>query len=337
MNLETKQHDCIHKRYSRFLTYDELMLDNEDALIHEWHHIGYQQQQNHQSDSSIFNHFANIDDKKEESVIYRRSEALSSVYNMLRNMRLQNLISTDDDNAGDTFLTNDNDHHRHQYYQTWKLKTTHGDHTMMAYDEKENDEKQNNQSVLLLHRRQGPSVLLCTGYQEWYLYGLLDRADEYNAVYGWYESLPSIIHPNGTLEYFRSGVRHRSHNKPAIVMSDGTLVFIREGKLHRDKDLPALVLSTGHYEWYVNGLRHRDSYYSNIKDIHNVNMHQIISSHHQSSISSSSIASDGVYYLPLPAVIYPDGSCEWYVHGNHLASGRLAQSSLPPRPKPLIK
>ena len=73
--------------------------------------------------------------------------------------------------------------------------------------------------------------------------------------------------------------KHREYDLPAVIHMDGSLEWYQDGKLHRGNDLPARVATNGYMEWGYNGVKHRV---------------------------------DVAYQRP--AVIYPDGTCEFWWH-----------------------
>jgi len=69
-------------------------------------------------------------------------------------------------------------------------------------------------------------------------------------------SLPAVVHPNGTKEWWLDGVRHRK-NGPAILFDDGGEEWWVNGVRHR-KNGPAVSYANGHKEWWYKGSRHRE-------------------------------------------------------------------------------
>jgi len=69
-------------------------------------------------------------------------------------------------------------------------------------------------------------------------------------------SLPAVVYPNGSKEWWVNGVRHRDIY-PAVMFDDGGLEWWVNGVRHRD-DGPAVMYANGHKEWWIRGLRHRD-------------------------------------------------------------------------------
>lgn len=52
--------------------------------------------------------------------------------------------------------------------------------------------------------------------------------------------------------------KHRDNDLPAIVWKDGTLSWYKRGVKHRDNGQPAVIFPDGHKEWWVNGKLHRE-------------------------------------------------------------------------------
>jgi hypothetical protein len=153
-----------------------------------------------------------------------------------------------------------------------------------------------------------PSHVYPNGLREWTTNGVLDRSGD----------RPAVIHPDGSLEYWRNGKRHRVGG-PAVVFKRGkTKTVVRRhpdclvlsgegwnhgkrvvydgkcitvwkgdmeqwwcnGKLDRADGGPAITWYNGTREWWINGKRSRLN--------------------------------------GLPAIEYPDGTREWWVNGVYL-------------------
>lgn len=99
----------------------------------------------------------------------------------------------------------------------------------------------------LLHREDGPAIILANGTEEWYKNGKRHREDG-----------PAIKYRNGNEYWILNGVRHRDDG-PAIDEHDRK-EWYQHGKLHRD-DGPA-VIRTGPGDtkvaiWYKHNVGHR--------------------------------------------------------------------------------
>lgn len=99
----------------------------------------------------------------------------------------------------------------------------------------------------LLHREDGPAVVLGDGTEEWYCEGALHREDD----------LPASVSSTGEKEWRRYGSQHRDGDKPAVTSPDGNAIYIVDGKLHRGGGKPAVIYPSGHTEWWVDGELHR--------------------------------------------------------------------------------
>lgn len=103
----------------------------------------------------------------------------------------------------------------------------------------------------VLHRADGPAVIMSNGSKYWYWHGEMHRKDA-----------PAIETPDGTFEWFSHGLNHRE-NGPAISSRQVTK-WCRNGFFHRE-DGPAFIFEDHSFiymkiskHWYLNGLRHRE-------------------------------------------------------------------------------
>ena len=67
------------------------------------------------------------------------------------------------------------------------------------------------------------------------------------------EDGPALIHANGSVKWYRHGVRHRDDG-PACVYVNGTRKWYRGGKRHRD-DGPAATYPDGRRIWFDEGVK----------------------------------------------------------------------------------
>ena len=51
--------------------------------------------------------------------------------------------------------------------------------------------------------------------------------------------------------------KHRDEDEPALIWKDGSVVYYKNGVKHRDGK-PAVIFPDGYEEWWVNGIQHRD-------------------------------------------------------------------------------
>ena len=51
--------------------------------------------------------------------------------------------------------------------------------------------------------------------------------------------------------------QHRDEDEPALIWKDGSVVYYKNGVKHRDGK-PAVIFPDGYEEWWVNGIQHRD-------------------------------------------------------------------------------
>jgi hypothetical protein len=63
---------------------------------------------------------------------------------------------------------------------------------------------------------------------------------------------------NGSLEWYKNGLKHRDFDKPALIFANGSLAWCKNGDFHRDDDKPAVIWWDGSLWWDKNGLSHRD-------------------------------------------------------------------------------
>ena len=69
---------------------------------------------------------------------------------------------------------------------------------------------------------------------------------------------PALIHANGSVKWYRHGVRHRE-GAPACVYVNGTRKWYRDGLRHRD-DGPAATYPDGRRIWFHDGVEvHRET------------------------------------------------------------------------------
>jgi hypothetical protein len=97
----------------------------------------------------------------------------------------------------------------------------------------------------VLHRDDGPAILLRDGTKRWYQNGRLHRANG-----------PAIEYPTGRKDWYQNDFLHR-FDGPAIEYSQGGYEWWANGVRHRD-DGPAIERVNGCKEWWKNGERHRD-------------------------------------------------------------------------------
>ena len=96
----------------------------------------------------------------------------------------------------------------------------------------------------ILHRNDGPAVILQSGEVRWYSLGELHRTDG-----------PACIDPNGKQRWYYNGQTHRTDG-PAIIHPNGDRVWCQHDKRHR-VDGPAYEGINGYRAWYFNDERHR--------------------------------------------------------------------------------
>jgi len=124
----------------------------------------------------------------------------------------------------------------------------------------------------------GPAAIRADGTREWWRKGVRHRSD----------GKPAVKHPHGDKEWWEHGVRHRDNGLPAVELADGSRQWFVRGKATRQADvrlhLPCIVRADGHQEWHDEaGKRHREG--------------------------------------GLPAVELPDGTLEWWTHGRRDRTG----------------
>lgn len=95
--------------------------------------------------------------------------------------------------------------------------------------------------------------------------------------------LPHVVHEDGTQEWFIGRLPGRNGDKPATIYADGTREWCIDGRLDRADDKPSLIHANGTLQWNCKGRPHRDK---------------------RSPTGEL-----------LPAVIHPDGTCEYWIHG----------------------
>lgn len=101
----------------------------------------------------------------------------------------------------------------------------------------------NNQK--LLHRDDGPALIIPDQREEYYLNGILHRVDG-----------PALIIFGEKQEYYINGILHREDG-PAVVYDDGGKTFYLNGKLESFDGNPGHVAYNGNKFWYREGNLHR--------------------------------------------------------------------------------
>ena len=68
---------------------------------------------------------------------------------------------------------------------------------------------------------------------------------------------PAMIWLDGTLEWWKHGLRHRERDQPAVIYAraNKTRKWYKHGKLHREGEQPAVIWQGGHREWWIDGKR----------------------------------------------------------------------------------
>lgn len=92
----------------------------------------------------------------------------------------------------------------------------------------------------LIHRENGPAVIMTSGSQYWIQNGEYHRENE-----------PAVIMANGQKEWWHLGERHRE-NKPAVIHPSGYEAWYKHGLIHRE-DGPAVTTINGRQLWFLNG------------------------------------------------------------------------------------
>lgn len=114
--------------------------------------------------------------------------------------------------------------------------------------------------------------------------------------------------------WFMNDLIHRD-NGPAREWKDGTVEYFKEGKLHRE-DGPATIYPNGDYAYYINGKQHRVDgpsvqyngwvmWYRNGERLKEVT----------SCGTTNYWRNEQRHCDNGPAIVYPDGECEWYING----------------------
>lgn len=130
----------------------------------------------------------------------------------------------------------------------------------------------------MLHREDGPAIIIADGYKEWWINDRKHRVDGPAVIYPdgtekWFfndrlhrEDGPAVIDPNGDKEWYLNGKRHRIGG-PAIEYPGDRFVWIVNGQYHRE-DGPA-VEAVGRPvrrdDYYLNGNAPSDDEYKEIK------------------------------------------------------------------------
>ena len=125
-------------------------------------------------------------------------------------------------------------------------------------------------------------------YNAWYRYGKLHRDND----------LPAIIHTNGSKEWYQNGLSHRN-NLPAVEYASGEKEWYKHDYLHSFNDQPAIIHANGDKRWYKHGQLHRNG-------------------DQPAMICNGSrlwYQHDNLHRIGLPAVIYADGTVEYWQNG----------------------
>ena len=63
-----------------------------------------------------------------------------------------------------------------------------------------------------------------------------------------------IEHPNGDVEYYINGLRHRYEDLPSVIIVGGKQEYWYHGLLHRENEKPAVVWPNGVCEYWTHGI-----------------------------------------------------------------------------------
>jgi len=192
----------------------------------------------------------------------------------------------------------------------------------------------------VLHREDGPAVLLSDGTEEWYFEGRLHRTDG-----------PAKIDSSGKLSWYTHGVLHRDEDLPAVIKPDGSKRWYLNGSCYSiedgyrqdvtqrrwghakgrssstficdRKDGPAIVRSDGTQIWMQDDKPHRVGGPAKIDGAGNERwyvkgkLHRLDGPAVVMSNGSQEWWVEGLLHRDddLPAVIAADGRQEWFVKG----------------------
>lgn len=123
----------------------------------------------------------------------------------------------------------------------------------------------------LLHRKSGPAIVDCSGYERWCQYGALHRLDGPAVITQdarMYFNKGKLHRADGPavevcgqdpcLKYscwFKDGVANRDGDLPCLEFDDGTKVYMRNGHIHRSRG-PAIILPGNVEIWMWHGHIH---------------------------------------------------------------------------------
>ena len=135
---------------------------------------------------------------------------------------------------------------------------------------------------------------------------------------------PTVYRPGGMKEWRNSeGQLHRDNDKPAVIYPNGHYYWYQNGKQHRDNDLPAIIWSDSYCQWWIDGelIKGQKCIPKEVKEY--------IKSYRKENRMSNKptvCRSDGTQVWrnskgqlhrdgDLPALIYPNGRCDWWQNG----------------------
>lgn len=118
----------------------------------------------------------------------------------------------------------------------------------------------------VLHRDDGPAVILANVREEWYQHGLRHRDDgpaviEHDECQLWYrnghvhrDDGPAIIYKDGSKVWYQNGLQHRV-GAPAYQDISGTEEWLQHGEMHRTDGPAAIYANDLTKEWWIFGIQ----------------------------------------------------------------------------------
>ena len=135
--------------------------------------------------------------------------------------------------------------------------------------------------------------------QTWYKNGLKHRDDDKPA---WTS--------NETQIWYQLGLRHRDGDLPAMINnSSGRMMYYKRGQLHRNGDLPAEITHDGTQYWYQCGTMYREG-----------DKPVVVKTNGTQEWKYGRDEDAVLHRTGGPAVIYPDGTVEYWIAGHQVES-----------------
>jgi hypothetical protein len=197
-----------------------------------------------------------------------------------------------------------------------------------------------------LHREDGPAFIRANGTEEWYRHGDLHRADgpaitrpdgtdremwytdgrltrvirEDGVQIDYVENGARYTHPNGLVEWWSNGDRHREDG-PAVIHPDGTQEWWIHGERQRSEG-PQREEQRREIEVVNNPDGTREEWFNGrlLRIVHPNGMNEVFEEGEREPTIEWLNEDGETHREDGPAIISPDGSAEWWIDGEHIRS-----------------